>query len=150
MATQDPVIPLSGLARCLIQDQVLGDQETQLAFEASMKQRVPFVQYLVSEGILSSAKIAASAAREFGAPLFDLDAFDTELIPSALVEEKLIRNHNALPLFKRGNRLFIGVSDPTNNRAREEVSFHTGLAAEIVVVEQDKLTKAIDNLLDAQ
>ncbi len=150
MATQQPILPLSGLARCLIQDQVLGDQETQAAFEASMKERVPFVQYLVSQGILSSAKIAASAAREFGAPLLDLDAFDMELIPSALVEEKLIRNHHVLPLFKRGKRLFLGVSDPTNNRALDEISFHTGLAAEAVVVEEDKLTKAIDKILEAQ
>ncbi len=150
MATQQPILPLSGLARCLIQDDVLGDQETQLAFEASIKQRVPFVQYLVSQGILSSAKIAASAAREFGAPLFDLDAFDTELIPSALVEDKLVRNHHILPLFKRGKRLFLGVSDPTNNRALAEISFHTGLAAEAVVVEEDKLGKAIDKILEAQ
>ncbi len=71
-------------------------------------------------------------------------------MPIQLVSEKLIRKHHALPLFKRGNRLFIGVSDPTNLRALDEIKFHTALIAEPILVEEDKLARAIETSLDAQ
>jgi type IV pilus assembly protein PilB len=74
---------------------------------------------------------------------------DMESAPVKLVSEKLIHQHNALPLFKRGNRLFIAVSDPTNLSAVDEFKFHTGINTEAVLVEERQLRKTIDSALDA-
>ena len=140
---------LSGLARRLVADGLLDEAAAQGAAQASLKARMPFVQYLVDHKLAGAGPIAWSACQEFGAPLFDLSVMDLESAPSKLVDEKLIRQHQALPLFKRGNRLFVAVSDPTNLQALDEIKFHTGIATEAVLVEHDQLHKAIDRALEA-
>jgi type IV pilus assembly protein PilB len=83
-------------------------------------------------------------------PLVDLLAVDLLNVPMDLVDSRLIRKHHALPLFRRGNRLFVAVSDPTNDRALDEIRFNTGMAASAVLAEEDKLTSAIHQVLEAQ
>ena len=90
----------------------------------------------------------ASPPNEFNFPLFDLSALDPSAIPINLVDEKLIRRHNALPLHKRGNQLFIGLSDPTNLRALEDIKFQTGLNTEPVIVLEEQLTQTLERALD--
>ncbi len=150
MATQKPKVILSGLARRLIQDGLLSEKDAEEVFTEAVRQRVPFVTRLVEKGVLDSRRIASTASQEFGVPLFDLDAMDPELLPVSLVDEKLIRTHHALPLFKRGNRLFLAVSDPTNHQGLDEIRFNTGLATDAVLVEEEKLAKLIEASLDAQ
>lgn len=149
MAITKPKINVSGLARRLVHDGFLSEEGAQQAFQEALKQRKPFVTHLVEKKMLKSREIAESASQEFGVPLFDLDALDMEAVPSGLVEEKLIRTHHALPLIKRGNRLFLGVSDPTNLQSLDEIKFHTGLSTEAILVEEDKLTKVIETSLQA-
>ncbi|MCW9060059.1 MAG: type IV-A pilus assembly ATPase PilB [Gammaproteobacteria bacterium] len=149
MATVNPMTQLSGLARRLVADGLLDEDAAQGAAQASLKSRMPFVQYLVDHKLAKAGDIAWSACQEFGAPLFDLSVMDLESAPSKLVDEKLIRQHQALPLFRRGNRLFVAVSDPTNLQALDEIKFHTGIATEAVLVEHDQLHKAIDRALEA-
>jgi len=149
MATTQTSIKLSGLASRLIRDQLLSATDAERAFEQSLKQRVPFVQYLVTNKILDSRRIALSAAQEFGVPLLDLDAIDLTEVPASLVPEKLLQKNRSLPLFKRGNRLFLAVSDPTNHQGLDEIRFNTGLATEMVLVEEDKLALAIERTQQA-
>ena len=130
-------------------DGLLEEQEAIKAHETALKKRTHFVSYLVENKILSGQDIAWSGSQEFGVPLFDLDAMDMESAPVKLVSEKLIHQHNALPLFKRGNRLFIAVSDPTNLSAVDEFKFHTGVNTEAVLVEEGQLQKVIESALDA-
>ena len=120
----------SGLANRLIRDNLLSEEAARQAMRQATAQRTPFVSYLVEHNILDSAQISHAASQEFGVPLFDLAVLDLEQAPIRLVEEKLIRAHRALPLFKRGTRLFLGVSDPTNVEGLHEIKFHTGLASE--------------------
>ena len=149
MATTSPVSHLSGLAKRLVLDGLLTDDLASEAQEKALKKRERYVSYLVENQILASSEIAFSACQEFGVPLFDLAAMELENAPISLVDEKLIRQHHALPLFKRGNRLFVAVSDPTNLQALDEIKFHTGISTETILVEEDKLTKAIDKALDS-
>lgn len=149
MVTTKPTIKLSGLAHRLVRDGLLSDEQAQLAFDAALKKRISFVTYLVENDILDSLVIAHAASQEFGVPLFDLEVLDMGFLPTKLVDEKLIRTHHALPLFKRGKRLFLGVSDPTNLHGLDEIKFHTGLATEAVVVEEKKLTQCIEQAMQA-
>ncbi len=64
------------------------------AQEKALKNREPFVSYLVENKIVASSAIASSACHEFGVPLFDLAAMELEAAPVALVDEKLIRQHH--------------------------------------------------------
>ena len=149
MASTNPIVHLSGLARRLVMDGLLEEQEAIKAHETALKKRTHFVSYLVENKILSGQDIAWSGSQEFGVPLFDLTTMDMESAPIKMVSEKLIHQHNALPLFKRGNRLFIAVSDPTNLSAVDEFKFHTGVNTEAVLVEEGQLQKVIETALDA-
>ena len=149
MATTNPTAHLSGLARRLVMDGLLNENEAATAHEAALKKRSHFVSYLVENKILKSRDIAWSGAQEFGVPLFDLKSMDMESAPLKMVSEKLIQQHNALPLIKRGNRLYVAVSDPTNLGAIDEFKFHTGINTEAVLVEEDQLHDAIQSALEA-
>lgn len=150
MATPSTNIPLSGLARRLVQDSLLTDTDAQEANDQALKKKIPFVTYLVQNDILKSPEIAASASHEFGVPIFDITVMDPEAMATSLVEEKLVRRHHALPLYKRGNRLFVAVADPTNLQALDEIKFHVGTNTEAVLVEEDKLANAIEKAMEAQ
>lgn len=146
MATEP--IPLSGLARRLVDE---GLVEAEIVLKATIEARkaaTPLVSYLVQNSLVEPKAIAVSAAAEFGVPLMDLSVFDVESIPKDLVKEQLITQHNALPLVRRGVRLFVAVSDPTNLQALDEIKFHTGVNTEPVLVEEDKLSALIEQFLN--
>ncbi len=150
MATEASTINPAGLARRLVQDGLLSEKRAQTAQVEANGRRQPFVQYVVEQKLVDSDSIAVAASEEFGVPLVDLLAIDLLNIPMDLVDARLVRKHRALPLFRRGNRLFVAVSDPTNDRALDEIRFNTGMAASAVLVEDDKLTTAIHQVLEAQ
>ncbi len=149
MATASSNINFSGLAKCLIQNGLLTEESAASALQEAQKNKQAFVSYLVNVKKLDSRMVAILASAEFGVPLLDLNAFDIGVVPIKLVSEKLIRQHHALPLFKRGNRLFVATADPTNFQALDEIKFHTRLNVENVLVEEDKLTKVIETALEA-
>jgi type IV pilus assembly protein PilB len=143
-------IPLSGLARRLVEENILDADSAMSASAEARKQGLAFVTYLVQSGLADSRTIALSASEEFGVPVIDLSAFDLDAIPKDLVGESLIRQHSALPLIRRGVRLFVAVSDPTNLQALDEIKFHTGVNTETILVEDDKLQAVIEQFLSAQ
>ncbi|NOY73525.1 MAG: Flp pilus assembly complex ATPase component, partial [Gammaproteobacteria bacterium] len=143
-------IKLNGLPRKLVTDGLLEETAAIEALQASLKEKVSFTNFLVTNNILSAKKIAVEASKEFGLPVFDLDAIDPESIPRDIVDDKLIKKHHAFPLFKRGKRLYIGISDPTNLAAIDDIKFQTGINTEAVLVEEDKLSKMVEKLLEEQ
>ncbi|MGR9106894.1 MAG: type IV-A pilus assembly ATPase PilB [Gammaproteobacteria bacterium] len=140
---------LQGLAKSLVQVGLLSESDARNHIEEADKKKIPLTTYLVANNILSSREIATHASKEFGVPLFDLDVLDTDRAPVRLVSEKLITQHHALPVFKRGNRLFIALADPTNVQALDEIKFHTGTNTQTILVEESKLAKGIDKALEA-
>ncbi len=139
---------LNGLSRKLVNDGLLDEAKAIEALKGARKDKVTFTQYLVKNKILAAKRIALEASGEFGLPVFDLDALDLDIIPRDLVDDKLIQKHHALPLFNRGNRLYVGISDPTNLAAIDDIKFQTGLNTEAVLVEADKLHAIIDKILE--
>jgi len=149
MATPNIAPSLSGLALRLVRDKLLSPAEAErLQNEAQLK-KTAFVTQLVDSKKLDSGTIARVASSEFGLPLFEIGALDLDQAPIKLVDEKIIRRHRVLPLFKRGTKLFIGISDPTNLQALDEIKFHTGLGAEPILVEESKLGTLINKALEA-
>ena len=118
------------------------DEKSMLDAVAAAKEHGSnLVPYLVTKGLADAREIAIAASHEFGVPMLDLDAFQTDLDTVKLVSDKLLQKHRVLPLLKRGKRLFVAISDPTNLHALDEIKFQTGLSIEAVVVEDDKLER---------
>ena len=143
-------IALSGLAKQLVLAELLTEKSAQQAYQQSQRNRTSLVNHLVQNKLVKSRLVAEIASEHFGMALFDLNALDKEVLPKGLVSEKLVRQHHVLPLWRRGNKLFIGVSDPSNHQVINDIQFSTGLTTEAILVEDDKLSDAIDKLFDTQ
>ncbi|PTU73970.1 type IV-A pilus assembly ATPase PilB [Pseudomonas mangrovi] len=141
-------VSLTGLARQLVLANLLDEKTAQQATIQAQRNHLSLVTYLVQNKLIKSRPLAELAADQFGIAYFDLTALDKESQPKEAVSEKLIRQHRVLPLWKRGNKLFIAASDPTNQQAITDVQFSTGLNAEVILVEDDKLGEAIDKFFD--
>ncbi|PLW82951.1 type IV-A pilus assembly ATPase PilB [Kineobactrum sediminis] len=141
---------LSGLAGRLVVEGLLSAEQAREAQRDAIFDRIPLVKHLVEKLNLNSQRIAEVASLEFGVPLFDINAFNMSALPVGLVDVNLISKHHALPLFRRGNRLFIGVSDPTNLAALDEIKFHTGINTDAILVEERALSKAITGWVESQ
>ena len=133
----------SPLARALVQQGKLVQGDANALQGEASKLGVSFVEQLAGSKKISPAEIALFAANTFGVPLLDLSAVDADLLPTTLVDSKLVGSKRVIPLLKRGNRLFLAMADPTNEQLLSELKFATGLTVEPVVVEEDKLAVLI-------
>ena len=141
---------LSGLSRKLVSDGLLDEDQAITALKSAHDERISFTQYLVSKNMIPAKRIAMEASNEFGLPVFDLDVLDIDSVPRDIVDDKLINRHHAVPLYRRGNRLYIGISDPTNLAAIDDIKFQTGMNTEAVLVEENKLTTFIEKLQEEE
>ena len=149
MAVSAAHVPLTGLARKLVMDGLLDEDSASQAWEESLSDKVPFVSHVVAKGLVDSATIAQIAGEEFGVPVLDLDAIEIDPDVTKVVQEKMVRDHQTLPVYRRGNRLFIAVADPTNLQILDEIRFATSKQTEAILVEADKLAKTIERALEA-
>ncbi len=140
---------IAGLPRRLVQDGIISEEQLEQATEAAKKDNLPLVAYMVQAELADPKAVAVAASHEFGVPLLDLDAVEIDLDVVRVVDQKLINRHRVLPLVKRGQRLFLGIADPTNLQAIDDVKFATSLRVDPVVVEQDKLEERIGKAIDA-
>lgn len=141
-------IPLSGLAKQVVLAELLDEKAAHQAQIQAKRNKLSLVHYLAQNKLVKSRALAELTADQFGIAYFDLSALDKESQPKELVSEKLVRQHRALPLWRRGNKLFVGISDPSNHQAVTDIQFSTGLSTEALLVEDDKLGDAIEKFFD--
>ena len=154
------LIGITGIARRLVLDGALDETVARKALDAATSERKPIANYLRDQKLVTPSQLAAANSIEFGMPLFDPGVMDPSQSAIRLVKEELLQKHLVLPLFKRGGRLFVGVSDPTNTAALDEVKFHTNLMVEPILVDEDTIKRtmqlwmessdALGNLDDAE
>ena len=140
---------LTGVARRLVAEGAITEMEIRKATEAATRQKTPLGTFLVEHALVDSARVAQAASSEFGVPLIDAQSIDVTQLPLKLISEELINKHKALPLFKRGNRLFVGVSDPTNLRALDEIKFQSNHTIEPILISEDQLGIVIEQAFNA-
>jgi type IV pilus assembly protein PilB len=134
---------LSPLARALIQQGRLVSADANAIQSEAKKAGLSFVEQLTVSKRMSAKDVALFAANTFGVPLLDLASIDIDALPTTLVDSKLVATKRVIPLQKRGNRLFLAMSDPTNEQLLSELKFATGATVEPVVVEDDKLAQLV-------
>jgi type IV pilus assembly protein PilB len=136
---------LSGVARVLVHAGKLKPQAAEDLVKTAKDRRSSFVSAVLASGALSSSDLAHTLSSTLALPLLDLNAVDTQRLPRNIIDTKLATEYQVLVLGKRGNRIFIGGADPTNQEAAERIKFATQLSPEWVIVEHDKLAKVLDN-----
>ncbi|RKZ52993.1 MAG: type IV-A pilus assembly ATPase PilB [Candidatus Parabeggiatoa sp. nov. 3] len=147
MAAPKKII-LTGLAHKLYKDGLLSEIDAETAFDKSRATGTSLVTYLVNQKLVTSLDIAFAAAEEFGVPLVDIESLELNPDTIKLIDQKLLEEHKAIPLFQRGNRLFVALSDPTKLPALEAIKFKTKMHTEVILAEEDKLNKVIERALE--
>ena len=148
MATKAAVSSISGLARAMVQHGLLSEYDAETFQGQAQTASIGFVEQLLLSKRMNAAQVAVFASRAFRAPLFDLAGYDLDQINKDFVDARIAVTRRVLPLHKRGNRLFVAVSDPANMQALDEVRFKTNLVIDPVVVEDDKLGIAIAKVIE--
>ena len=143
-----PLSGLSGIARRLVNDGALAEHDARKAADEAARQKMPIGAWLIENALVSSKQVAMASSAEFGIPLIDVEALDLGQLPMKLVREDMITKHKVLPLFKRGNRLFVGISEPTNLRALEEIKFQSNHIVEPILIEESQLARTIELALN--
>lgn len=141
--------PLSGLALALVQNKLLLEADASLIQGQANTAGHPFIQQLIASKKLSAKQIAEFASSHFGYPLLNLDTLEESHLPPKTLDGKLMQSRRIAPLFKRGNKLFVAISDPTNQQALDDARFQMGQLIEPIIVEDDKLLKFIVKLVEA-
>ena len=139
----------SALGRALVQQGRLVQADANAIQTEARAAGVSFVSQLVASRKLSAKDVSMFAAQTFGYPLLDLNAVDVDALPLTLIDSKIVSNHRVIALGKRGNRIFVAMSDPSNEQVLQEVKFATGMTMEPVVVEDDKLGTIVRKLTDS-
>ena len=135
---------LSALARTLVQQGKLIEQEAEALQSQANSSGASFVSQVILSRKMTALEVAQFASQTFGFPLLDLAALDTEHLPEGLLPAKLMQERRVMALYKRGTRLFIAMSDPTNVQALDEIKFQTSMLVDPIVVEDDKLAKLVE------
>ena len=138
-----PHSSLSGVARVLVHAGKLGAKTAEALVKSAADRKTSFVSALIAAGSVSPTDLAHTLAGALALPVLDLAAVDAERLPRNVIDNKLVNQYQVVVLGKRGNRLFIGGADPTDQEAVERIKFATQLAPEWVVVEYDKLAKLL-------
>jgi len=139
----------SALGRALVAQGKLAQSEANAIQLDAVKAGVSFVQQLVASKKVTAKEVSLFAANTFGYPLLDLNAVDVDHLPLTLIDNKVVASHRVIALGKRGNRVFVAMSDPSNEQVLQEVKFATGMTMEPVVVEDDKLSAIVRKLTDS-
>jgi type IV pilus assembly protein PilB len=139
---------LSGLARAMVQHGRLPERVAEEVAVQAKNAGAPFIEQLIQSRKMSPLDVAEFASHVFGLPLADLEALEPSAFPVDLVDRKLMRERRVLPLRKRGNRLAVAVSDPSNSQVLDEVKFQTSMSIDAIVVEDDKLRAVLNRVLE--
>ena len=139
---------IKGLAGRLITEGVLTAEQAREAEQGAKSMRVSLIRYLIDTLDVDSRELAEMASAEFGVPVFDLNAMNREMLPEQQIDGEMMLKHHAVPLFRRGNRLFVAVSDPMNLGALDEFKFAAGINTDAVLVEDEALSKLIADLAE--
>ena len=140
-----PHSTLTGVARVLVHSGKLNAKAAEGLVRSAKEKRASFVSSVIGAGAVTPAELAHTLSSALALPLLDLAAVDVQRLPKGVIDAKLTAQYQILVLGRRGNRLFIGGADPTDQEAADRIKFATQLSPEWVIVEHDKLTKLLES-----
>lgn len=139
---------LSGIARQLVNQDLVDETTAMEALATANETGTEFISALISGGSVDATAVAQYVASDFGLSCFDLDSLAIQSVPKDYLNEELLSKQNAVPIAKRGSRLFLAISDPTNSEPLDKYKFSSGLSVEAVIVEEDKLAAFRSKVLE--
>ncbi|HEX7385924.1 MAG TPA: hypothetical protein VF285_01455, partial [Castellaniella sp.] len=144
---QPTLVGLSGMARRLVTEGMMPENEVRQAVADSSQKKITLTNWLLDHGLVDSMALTRLASVEFGMPMMDVAAIPPATMPLNLISEALLSKHRALPLLKRGKRLYVGIADPMQLHALDEIKFHSNCMVEPILVERSQLNRVIESAI---
>ncbi|MRW91588.1 type IV-A pilus assembly ATPase PilB [Duganella sp. FT80W] len=138
-----PGAPIPGLARALMQAGRLSAAQAESLQKKSVAEKQAFIDVLLSSGTIESKALAAFCSETFAYPLMDLNALSMEALPAKVIDNRLMQTQRVVALSKRGNKMSVAISDPTNIQALDQIKFQTESTVEPVIVAHDALLQLL-------
>ena len=136
----------SGLARVLLHANVVNDAQLDAIHRTSTSEKIPFVDALIKSAVISPEGLGEFCSKTFGYPLLDVSAIDIAALPQKLIDQKLMASQRVIVLSRRGDKISLGMADPTQQQVIDQIKFQTGLPVEPVVVLHPQLMELIRQL----
>ncbi|MEN3290830.1 MAG: type pilus assembly protein PilB [Burkholderiales bacterium] len=141
-----PNTNISGLARALVQAGRISAQQAETLNKQAITEKIPFIDVLLDSKIIDSRTLAIFCSETFGYPMLDFSAFSLSYLPENVIDPKLMHKQRVIALAKRGNKVAVAISDPTNTQTLDQIKFQTELTVEPVIVEHTTLVALIEKL----
>jgi type IV pilus assembly protein PilB len=138
--------PISGLARALLQAGRVSAQQIDALNKQAISEKTPFIDVLLQSGGMDARSLAIFCSETFGYPILDISAFNVAFLPEKIIDNKLIQGQRVVALSRRGNKIAVALSDPTNTQALDQIKFQTELSVEPIIVEHPSLLQLIEKL----
>jgi len=135
---------MSGLARALLQAGRLSAQQVEALTKKAATDKTPFIDTLLQSGTIDGRSLATFCSETFGYPILDFSSFNISFAPEKIIDAKLMQSQHVIALAKRGNKVSVAISDPTNTQALDQIKFQTELMVEPVIVEHAALLQLIE------
>ena len=137
---------MSGLARALLQAGRLSAPQADALQKKASHEKQQFIDVLLASGIIDAGALALFCSETFAYPLLDLHTFNWEVLPPKIIDSKLMQSQRVIALSRRGNKMSVAISDPTNLQALDQIKFQTEASVEPVIVQHDALLKLLASL----
>jgi type IV pilus assembly protein PilB len=137
---------MAGLARALMQAGRLTPAQADALQKKAQADKLPFIDTLLASNTIQARELAYFCSETFAYPLMDLAAFSIDALPPKIIDAKLMQTQRVVALAKRGNKMSVAISDPTNIQALDQIKFQTESSVEPVIVAHDALLAMLASL----
>ncbi|WP_176654608.1 type IV-A pilus assembly ATPase PilB [Duganella hordei] len=141
-----PGAPMPGLARALLQAGRLSAVQAEALQKKAVGEKLAFIDVLLASGAIDSRALATFCSETFAYPMMDVQALNVEALPAKIIDNKLMQAQRVIALAKRGNKMSVAISDPTNIQALDQIKFQTESTVEPVIVPHDALLQLLARL----
>ena len=133
-----------GLLRLLKNEGLISSDKAEEKYRKALDNNKNIIPMFFDDKVITPEDLASLVSRVFNYPQFDLKTFSARKILTDVMEEAQIQENRCIPIFKRGKRVFVAVSDPTILQNVQKFVFNSGLSPELVIVRDDQLDSMLE------
>jgi len=134
------------LGDLLIQERLISQDQLKFGLEEQKRNGRKLGRVLVDNGYVSEEQISEALAKQLNVPYINLKYYNVNLETLRRLPENQARRFRALALEDRGRTLLVGMADPTDLLAYDELGRILKRSIEIAVVTEGQLLETIDRV----
>ena len=132
-----------GLLRVLVQHKLVPQDKLE-KYQSAISADKNILPMIFDDGVISPENLVSLLSSVFNYPILDLNYYPRSGIVRDIMDEQHMQKLRCIPIFKRGRRVFMAVSDPTQLQNIQKALFSSGLNVDLVLVRNDQLERLLE------